>query len=307
MIEKTRNPVILIVGGSGALGGAIARRLLRSGEFVRVMTRNPARAAGLSAAGAEVVQGDLLDRESLVRACKGAWHVIAAAHSMLGRGRTASVHVDGRGHRDLIDVAAAAGVSRFMYTSVYDYGPAYRDVPFFRIKFEVEEHLKSSGLNYTILRPTAFMETHAHEIIGASILNSGRAVLFGRGEQPRNFVAADDVAQIAVLALGDPTFSGQTVDIGGEENLTDMDVVRLYERLGGRKATVFRVPIGVLRAAAALIRPVHPGVSQVMSSGVLAATVDQRFDARPLLQRFPIKLKRLEEWVTQRVGHVAST
>jgi uncharacterized protein YbjT (DUF2867 family) len=271
------------------------------------MTRNPARAAGLSVAGAEVVQGDLLDRESLVRACKGAGNVIAAAHSMLGRGRTASVHVDGRGHRDLIDVAAAAGVSRFMYTSVYDYSAAYRSVPFFRIKFEVEEHLKSSGLNYTILRPTAFMETHAHEIIGASILNSGRAVLFGRGEQPRNFVAADDVAQIAVLALGDPSFSGQTIDIGGEENLTDMDVVRLYERLGRRKATVFRVPIGVLRAAAALIRPVHPGVSQVISSGVLAATVDQRFDARPLLQRFPIKLTRLEDWVTQRVGHVAMT
>jgi uncharacterized protein YbjT (DUF2867 family) len=299
--------VILIVGGSGALGSAIARRLLRSGEFVRVMTRNPTRAAGLSVAGAEVVQGDLLDRESLVRACGGAGHVIAAAHSMLGRGPTASVHVDGRGHRDLIDVARAAGVSRFLYTSVYDYGPPYRDVSFFKIKFEVEEHLKSSGLNHTILRPTAFMETHAHQIIGASILKSGRAVLFGSGEQPRNFVAADDVAQIAVRALDDPTLSGQTIDVGGEENLTDMDVVRLYERLGGRKATVFRIPIGVLRGASVLIRPVHPGVSQVISSGVLAATVDQRFDARPLLQRFPIRLTRLEDWVTQRVGHVTMT
>lgn len=297
----------MIVGGSGALGSAIARRLLRAGEFVRIMTRDPSRAAGLAAAGAEVVQGDLLDEGSLRRACEGAEHVIAAAHSMLGRGPTASVHVDGQGHRDLIDIARAAGVRHFMYTSVYDYGPAYRSVPFFRFKFEIEEYLKTSGLRFTILRPTAFMETHAHAVIGASVLKSGRAILFGRGTQPRNFVAADDVAHVAVLILSDPSIWGQTVDIGGEENLTDMDVVRLYERLGGRKATIFRVPVEMLRAAAALIRPMHPGVSQVISTGVLAATIDQRFDAGPLLQRFPIELTRLETWVMQRVGQVATT
>ena len=291
----------LIVGGTGALGSAIAKRLLTTGETVRVMTRAPEKAAGLAADGAVVVRGDLLDRASLTSACQGADVVVAAAHSIFGRGQEASAHVDGRGHRELIDAARSAGVRHFIYTSVYDYGPDYHTVPFFRIKYEVEEHLKASGLGYTILRPTAFMESHAHALIGEPVLRNGKAVLFGRGEQPRNFVAADDVARVAVLALNDPVSVGQTVAVGGPENLTNMDVVRLYERASGRAAKVTHVPLGVLRMVSRLMRPVHPGLSQVIQAGVLADTTDQRFDAQSLQERFGVELTRLEDWVSRRI------
>lgn len=294
--------MILIVGGTSALGSTLTRRLLAAGESVRVMTRVPARAAALRAAGATVVQGDLLDHNSLVRACEDARAVVAAAHSFLGRGREASVHVDGEGHRQLIDVAKAAGVRHFVYTSVYDYSPAYRAVPFFRIKFEVERHLKASGLRYTIFRPTAFMDSHAHDLIGAPILAKGKVTLFGRGEQPRNFVAADDVAQFVVLALRDASLAGETVDIGGPENLTNMEVVRLYERVSGRQAKVTHVPLGVLRAMHGPVRLLHPGLGQVLQTAIVGDSTDQqRFDARPLAARFPIELTRLEDWVSRRV------
>lgn len=295
----------LIVGGTGALGSAIARRLLAAGEPVRVMTRTPERAAGLAADGAEVVQGDLLEPDSLASACQGADAVVAAAHSVFGRGRAASVHVDGRGHRDLIDAARLAGVRHFIYTSVYDYGPPYHAVPFFRIKYEVEEHLKASGVAYTILRPTAFMESHAHALIGEPILRKGKTVLFGRGEQPRNFVAVDDVARIAVMALSDPSLAGQTVAVGGPEHLTNMDVVRLYERVSGRAAKVTHVPLGVLRVAWRLVRPVHPGLSQVIQAGILTETTGERFDAPPLQERFGVEPTRLKDWVLQRVSRPA--
>lgn len=291
----------LIVGGTGALGSAIARRLLAKGAHVRVMTRTPEQAAGLAADGAEVVRGDLLDRNSLASACQGAEVVVAAAHSIFGRGRAASVHVDGRGHRDLIDAAKSTGVRHFIYTSVYGQGPDFHAVPFFRIKHEVEEHLKASELGYTILRPTAYMESHAHMLIGEPILRKGKTVLFGRGEQPRNFVAADDVAQFAVLALSDPAMVGQTVEVGGPENLTNMDVVRLYERVSGRKANVTHVPLGVLRVVSRLMRPLHPGLSQVIQAGILADTAGQPFDAKPLQEHFGVQLTRLEDWVSQRV------
>lgn len=297
----------LIVGGTGALGSAIARRLLSMGQPVRVMTRTPEKAASLAAEGASVVRGDLLDSASLTSACRGAEVVVAAAHSIFGRGRTASVHVDGRGHRALIDAAVAAGARRFLYTSIYDFGPAFHAIPFFRIKYEVEQRLKASGLGWTILRPTAFMESHAHAFIGEPILRQGRAVLFGRGEQPRNFVAADDVAQVAVLALNDPGLVGQTVDVSGPENPTNMDVVRLYERVAGREAKVTHVPLGVLRVASRVVRPVHPGLSQVILAGILADTMDQRVDARPLQERFGMKVTRLEDWVVHRVGLTAGT
>ena len=76
--------MFLIVGGTGAMGSAAARLLLQRGHKVRVMTREPQRAAALKELGAEVVQGDLRDKASLARACAGMDGVLAAAHSILG-------------------------------------------------------------------------------------------------------------------------------------------------------------------------------------------------------------------------------
>jgi uncharacterized protein YbjT (DUF2867 family) len=289
--------MILIVGGRGTLGSLVTTRLLAAGERVRVMSRTPQKAAALRAAGAEVVRGDLLDHRSTTDACAGADVVVAAAHSIFGRGRNASAHVDGAAHRQLIDIARAHGARHLVYTSVYDNGPAYDAVPFFRIKREVERHLTASGLSYTIVRPTAFMDFHAHELIGKPILAKGKVVLFGRGEQPRNFVAADDVAQFVVLAIRDPLLAGETIDVGGPEDLTHLDVVRLYERVSGRTAKVTRVPIGVVRTVSRLVRPVHAGLSQILQAAVLAEERAEPFDARPLMARFPITLTRLEDWV----------
>ena len=105
--------MILVVGASGYLGGYAVRRLLAAGQRVRAASRTPSRLAALQALGADVVAADLVDRGSLERACRGADAVLAAAHALMGTGRHASEHVDDRGHRDLIDVARHAGVSRF--------------------------------------------------------------------------------------------------------------------------------------------------------------------------------------------------
>jgi NADH dehydrogenase len=266
------------------------------------MTRTPEKAAELGKLGAEVVQGDLLEKASLTRACRGVEKVLAAAHSVMGRGREASKYVDLQGHKDLIDAARTAGVKHFVYTSAYQYNPTYDAVPFFHFKRQIEHYLQTSGLSYTILRPTAFMEAHAEMFIGQPILGKGKVSLFGKGQNPRNFVAADNVAQFAVMALSDPTFSGQTVDIGGPENLTNMEVVRLYEKLDGRTAKVSHVPLGMLKVMYRLMRPFHPGLSQIMQFSIYADTTDNSFDPGPMLAAYPkIKFTPLGEWAGQRI------
>lgn len=292
--------MFLIVGGTGALGSATARLLMQRGHKVRVMTRDPNRAAVLQKLGAEVVQGDLRDKASLARACAGIDGVLAAAHSIFGRGSEASVYVDALGHKWLINVAQEAGVRHFVYTSAYDASPRH-PAQFFRIKHEVEQYLQHSGLTHTILRPTAFMESHAHMLIGQPILETGKVTLFGRGENARNFVAAEDVAQFAVLALTVPQMAGATVDIGGPENWTNMEVVRLYERLAWKKAKVSHVPLGALRVISVVIRPFHPGLSQVMRTSIWFDTTDQTFDPRPTLRKYPVSLTKLEEWAENQV------
>ena len=294
--------MILVVGGSGTLGRVITHNLLAAGEAVRVMTRAPTKATALRDAGAEVVTGDLTDHESLIRACSGAEKVVAAAHSFLGRGRLASEHVDRSGHKQLIKIAKDSGVRHFVYTSAYFNDPAFLTIPFVRIKQEVEKHLRESGLSYTILRPTAFMDFHAHVLIGIPVIRGKKVMLFGAGKRPRNFVAASDVAQLAVRALRDSSLANQTIDIGGPENLSNVDVVRIYESIAGQKARVAHVPASVVGVLARIVRPFHPGVGQILQMASVADVAEQRFDARGLQERFAVRLNRLEDWARQQNG-----
>lgn len=292
--------MILVVGSTGTLGRKVTRSLLASGEQVRAMTRVVAKSDELKSLGAQPIRADLRDRDSLEFALRGVRAVIAAAHAMLGRGDEASDIVDDLGHRTLIDVAKAAGVQHFIYTSVIG-ASSNHPIDFWRHKANVERHLQNSGMTYTIVRPTSFMEMHAYQLIGKPVLEGKRVVLFGKGRNPRNFVAAEDVAKVILGALKIPSLRGETIEVGGPENLSGHQVIETFERVGGKKAKVSHIPLSAVRALSRAMRPMHPGVSRVMKLGVLNETTDQTFDASRLRTRVPVTLTSLEKWARDRI------
>jgi uncharacterized protein YbjT (DUF2867 family) len=227
---------------------------------------------------------------------------VSASHALLGAGKNSSARVDDVGQRALINAAKDAGVGHFIYTSVLG-ASATHPVDFWRTKERIERYLIASGLPYTIIRPSAFMEVHAHELIGKAVLAGKAVVLFGPGTNPKNFVAAADVAALVVLALEDERLRGATVDIGGPENLSSRQVVGVFERVTGRPARIVHLPLPVLRVASRLLQPLHQGVSRILQAGIVAETTDQRFNPAPLLAFIPLKLTRLEDWTHANVGH----
>ena len=291
---------IAIVGATGTLGGAVAHRLFATGTPVIAISRSAVRAAHLAKLGADVRVADLTHHASLTNAIRGADTVFAAAHSLLGRGRYASARVDDAGHRALIDAARAQRVSHFVYTSVLGASPTH-PVDFWRIKFGIEQYLKASGLGHTILRPAAYMETHAHELLGKAILKGKPAIVFGRGEQPTNFVAVRDVATFAILALTSENARGATIEIGGPDNPTRNQVAELYARLSGRRLVVRHLPPSALKAIAFAIGPFHSGISGVLRAGAAFETLDQSFDPSETLARFPTSLTPIETFVREQV------
>ena len=293
--------MIAIVGATGTLGRELTLLALAGGRRVAAVTRHPARAAELARAGAEVRAGDLTDADSLRRACAGADVVVAAAHGMLGRGRYRSELVDDAGHRALIDAARAAGATHFLYISVLGASPRH-PIDFWRTKHRVEDYLKASGTSCTILRPAAFMETHAHSLLGKAVLEGKTAVVLGRGETPVNFVAARDVAHVAVTALDDTRLRGRTLEVGGPENLTRNEVAELYGRIAGRAPRVRHIPVGALRALAPVAERLHPGIGRVVRTALVSETTDQTFDPTGLLREVPMRLMRLEDFARQRAG-----
>ena len=298
--------MILVIGGTGVLGQRVVRRLRQDGLAVRVMTRAPARAAALQALGAQPVAGDLTDTASLRAACAGAEYVLAAAHGFLGRGHYASPDVDDAGHRALIDAAAQAGVKRFVYVSAFGASPTH-PVDFWRTKYAIERYLNSSGMAHVILRPSGFLEWHAHEFIGKSIVDGRKARMIGPGTKSRNFIAADDVAAIAVRALLGDFGEDSTLELGGPANYSNLEVARLYAQACGAPLRVSHLPARVAATLSRLIKPFHPGVARVLYLGSLPDDAfDERFDVAGLVASHPMALTRLEDFILAQVEHARS-
>lgn len=299
---------VLVVGASGTLGRPVVERLLAQGTPVRALTRRPERLADLAARGVEVVRGDLVDAASLRRACEGAGRVLASAHAILGRGAQRSERVDGDGHRALIDAAVAGGARRFVYVSAFGVSHSH-PVDFFRTKHAIEEYLRASGLPHVILRPTAFMEQHVHLFNGKAVLEKGKASLVGTGTKPRNFVAADDVARIAMAALTASPLPASPIEIGGPDHLSNAEVAALYARTMGRPLRVSRLPAGVARVLAAAAGPLHPGVARLLGMMSLPDDAyDERFEgSRELERTYGFEMTRVADFVRARVREAGMT
>ena len=293
--------MILIVGATGLLGHATALPLLHQGHAVRALVRDRAKTAELQRAGAEIYIGDLTDPRSLELACKGVERVFACAHSMLGRGNYASAQVDHVGHSALVAAARDAKVEHFVYTSLMGARESH-PIDFFRTKHEIESVVKGSGMGYTILRPSAFMEHHVHRFNGQMLLERGFTVIIGPGTKPRNFVAVRDVAPFAVQALSEDGLSGRTIEIGGPDNLSNNDVAAMYV-VRARKGRVHHVSAGAAKVLASVIRPLHEGVARVLE---LAAVPDhdmrETWDPRKLLSEFPRALTAVDTFIDERIA-----
>jgi NADH dehydrogenase len=209
-----------------------------------------------------------------------------------------NVHtVDDLGNRSLIDAAKAADVQHFVFVSILGATP---DSPMelFCIKCAIEETLKASGLSYSIVRAAAFMEFWA-AMVGEPILKTGKATVFGSGNNPINFVSAEDVAKFCLIALEDPKARNQTIEVAGPENLTFNQVARLFDGLCEQPAKIRHVPLPMMRAMRVLTRPFNPLLSLQITGGILMDTTDQSFDPAPTLQQYPMELVRLEEVARQ--------
>lgn len=236
--------MIAVAGATGRLGTLVVRRLAASGMPVRALTRDPRRAGHLLGAARDVVSCDVRDRESLLPALRDAATVVSAVHGFAGPGRVSPESVDRDGNANLVDVAAAQH-SHVVLVSIVGAAP---DSPMelVRAKWAAEEHLRATCDAWTIVRASAFVELWAELL--------GRSIVFGRGENPINFVSVTDVADAVVRAATEPQLRGQVVEVTGPSDLTFNELADLLLRIRGSPAKVRHVPRWALRMLAPLAR-----------------------------------------------------
>jgi uncharacterized protein YbjT (DUF2867 family) len=276
--------MILIAGGTGRLGSVLAARLTGRELPVRVLTRVPARADHLAALGIEVAAGDVRDRASLDAAVRGADVVVSAIHGFTGPRGTSPATIDYQGNVSLIDAARAAGAQLVLMSVV----GAAADSPMelFRMKHAAEQHLLAGDGDWTIVRATAFLELWI-DLLAKTAARSGRPVVFGRGDNPINFVSVVDVAGLVEHAVTDPATRGRVLEIGGPDNLSLNQLAAAIQRAAGRPAAPRHVPRLALRLMASSAGYLKPELGRQARAALVMDRADFSFDPTAIRQAYP--------------------
>jgi NAD(P)H dehydrogenase (quinone) len=211
--------MILVTGAGGKTGKAVIQALLARGAPVRALVRSTSHQAALSAIGvSDAVVGEMDDPYALSRAV----HRVNAIYHICPNVSPNEVVFA----KLLIAAAAIAGVSRFVYHSVLH--PQIEAMPHHWNKLRVEEILFSSGLDITILQPTAYMQNSLAQ--WDAIKREGIYRVPYPVETRLSLVDLDDVAEAAALVLTNPGHSNATYGLVGTPPLSQIELAGAFGR-----------------------------------------------------------------------------
>jgi len=229
-----RSKTILVTGATGRQGGAVLKHLRERGFPVRAVTRDPDRpeARRLASPGTEVVRGDLSDTASLSRALDGASGVYSVQDSKPG-GET-----EIQQGLNLVNIANRLRIDHLVYSSVASADRNTR-IPHFESKFRLEEHIRNSGLHYSIFRPVFFME---------NLLGMKSAIEQGTFSMPLDpqtrlqVIAVDDIGAFVAMAFEHPgSWGNQVTELAGDE-LSMQEIADSFGRISGHPVRYSQIP-----------------------------------------------------------------
>lgn len=267
---------VLVAGGTGTAGRAYVEALVDEGYRVKATVRPGADRSPLVQMGAEPVEVDLRQAETVTHALEGIDVLIVA---ILGRGPD-MVEDEELMTRNLVDGARALGVSRLVYSSVY-LADQPTGVPHFEVKGRLEDYIRSSGLRYTFLRPATFMDGFNLPWLRTAVEEQGVLASPIALDTPISYVAAADVARFGVLALEDSALEGATVDVGGPDAVTYTDLLPIMSELLGHPVEYHQVPLEQIEQSAG--SDMAAMIAFFNEAGFVV-------DMAPVIRRFPVPL-----------------
>jgi uncharacterized protein YbjT (DUF2867 family) len=276
--------IILVTGATGNQGGAIARQLLADGYQVRAMTRNVEgdKAKSLAALGAQLVQGDYDNQQSLERALDGAWGAYAVQSNLEGVARE-----EEQGKR-FAEIAREADIQHLVYSSV---GSAHRGtgIPHFEDKWRIEGKIRSLAFpSYTILRPVFFMENFLSSWLKPGIME-GKLRLPLAPETGLQMIALEDIGKFGALAFKEhEKMNGVELDIAGDRR-TMPETAEIISRAMDKKVVFETVPIEEMKKMS----------EDLAAMFVWFDRVGYNVDIAAVEKNYGIKCSTLPEWANK--------
>lgn len=237
----TEERTIVVTGATGLQGSAVTRHLLSNGWRVRALTRNSKseKAQTLSALGAEIVQGDMAEPDSLVPVFEGAYGVFSVQNPVIS-----GIEGEISQGKNVATVARQVGIQHLIYGSAGT-GTRGTGVPSWESKYVIEGYMKSLPLPLTVLRPMAFMELMTEKKffpaistwhIMPKLMGSSRKVVW---------LCADDFGFIVAKAFAKPDqFIGKELQLASD--IQSIDECRsIYREVTSKSPSRYRMPVWI--------------------------------------------------------------
>lgn len=261
---------VLVTGAAGLVGIHTCRELARNGWKVRAMVRDPARAAvRLGQLPLEFRVGDVRDASSLRSALGGCGAVVHLAAIAIEKKGESYAESNTAATERLISAARAENVQRLIFMSQNGADSTSR-FPFLHSKGVAQDSVKSSGLRWTILRPSVIFgpeDEFVNALARLILLTPGIFPLPGGGTARFQPIAVDDVAKVIRLSLEKRDAVGKLYDLGGSVPLTLREMTERILSAMGTTRTLVSLPIPVLRPLVGFAQHIVP--NSPVTSGLL--------------------------------------
>jgi uncharacterized protein YbjT (DUF2867 family) len=233
---------VLVSGATGNQGGAVARALLTAGHKVRALSRNTEspRARSLAEQGAELIRGNLDDANSVRRALEG-----TDSFYLMGSPQEGGVEGEAKQGIELANAAKAAGVGHLVYGSVAN-ADLDTGIPHFDSKHQVEKHIKTLDIPYSISAPVFFMDNVVAPW-SLDALRGGKVMLAMPGDRSLQQVSVRNIGEFVASLIGrrDEVF-GKRIDFAGDE-LAGNECAATLTRITGQQINYETLPVSVIK------------------------------------------------------------
>jgi uncharacterized protein YbjT (DUF2867 family) len=280
---------ILLLGSTGFVGRGVAHKFLDDRHQLRVLVRDPMKAAAFKIRGAQVVVGDALNGRDVTQAAQGVEHIVSLVAVRRNRPQSyLAVNVDGP--RILGEAAKAAGVRSVVFVSAIGakLDPHFK---YFTSRWMGEQELAKTGVTGTILRFSfiigedgGMVNDFERALIGPF------ALIPGSGQAQMQPILREDAARCIVEAIAKPELLGKIIELGGPEVVTYETIFDWFLQARGIKKAKFRMPVPILIPAAIAMEavmkdpPVTSDEVNMIQQPNLAAGIDSvssQFGWRP--------------------------
>lgn len=229
---------VLVAGATGYLGTYLVKELKKRGYWVRVLVRTEQQKDKMKLAD-DVFVGQIIQPQTL----KGIADSMDVVFSTVGITRQKEGltywDVDYQGNVNLLQEAISSTVSQFLYVSAIN-GDKFRHLKIFEAKEGFVDELKKSNLDYTVIRPNGFFSDMLDFL---NMAKSGRAYLFGKGDQLINPIAGSDLASFCVSLLEQK--QANEVSVGGPDVFTLKEIANLALDSWNKKRKITFLPDSV--------------------------------------------------------------